>query len=989
MKKINKKATLGVGLAMFALADPTQVFNFNNSTLDSTVIKVETQTSYVKPEAEENVEGSWSSDYTSYTKSESNELVKDEQVTIGGYNYYFNESGVKVTGLYTDGDDSYYYDPAGTGSSNGRMVSGKVTIDDDTYYFSTEDGKMVKKQAIEDGSSIYYFGEDGKMVTSAFATVESVADGIEEIEGSNEYYFDESGKLVKSGFVTITDEEDEDVVSTYYINSEDHEKLTSKFKTISKATYYFGSDGKMATGITAIESETDDADKEDLKYSQGTYYFGTDGKMVTGLVNVSKVEDYDKSGIYYFNTKGLATSGWQVVGSDRYYFDKESFKATIGEFTDEDADSAEYYFDENGVMVTGFYTLDGATYYYSEETLTLGQKVKGKTVKINGIEYTFDENGKMATGFKDEDGKYYYYNEEGQRVTGWFTVADKTYYALPKTGEVQTGFVKIEGTTYYFATATSADSTKLTKGEMLKGIQTISKVKYFLGENTGRLVTGWVTADKDGKNYYMDSKGVIQTGWQTIDGSTYYLGTDGAMVTGLQEITTSSSKVTGKYYFGNDGIMRVGFQNVDGYTYYFDEKFSTTLGNKGKMLTGVVEINGEEYYLDSVTGKVVTGWLTLGKESVDDIGTTYYMNSRGIVQKGFVTIDGTTYYFDEKTGVLGHGLTTINGDLYFLGENTGRVVTGLVTADAKDKDENRKVFYMNERGIVQTGFITVGGTTYYFEEDGDNDLSAETTKGQMLRGIQEINGKNYFLGENTGRVVTGWITADMKDKNGNNMIFYMNERGIIQTGFQTIDGTTYYFATATSSVDSGEKVGQMLKGIQKISGVNYFLGENTGRVVTGLVTADMKDKSGERMIFYMNRNGEIQTGFQTINGTAYYFATATSSIDSGEKVGQMLKGIQTITSGKVKHTYFLGENTGRVVTGWITADKDGERYYMDEYGVIQTGLKTIGENDYYFDEKGVMQKNTVVEVDGTAGKKIRYTIDSDGVITKTTEVEAI
>ena len=656
MKKINKKATLGVGLAMFALADPTQVFNFNNSTLDSTVIKVEAQTSYVKPAsvAEEvtTTIKTWSEDgMTGYTADGTTIIDKFASDKSGVY--YFNKSGVKVTGLVPVGSDYYYFE-----EETGKAVTGLVEVDGKTYYFKTN-GKSAKKEAVkyigeDKTTSYYYFDENGEMVTSKIVNITSTNKGDSGLitDDGGDFCFGEDGKLVQSGLCTATIGDDEKLY-TFYVNAKDVATKTeggssdqkakqivkSRFKLIDGSIYYFNKDGKMVTGVQEIGSDDNTIDGSSnilnkKTYGSGTYYFNAAGEMQTGLINVSVFEDFGHAGIYYFGDNGAAVSGWIAVGSDRYYFDETSHKAKIGEYTDSDK---EYYFDENGVMVTGFQTVDGKTYYYSEATIDLGQKVKGKK-EINGIKYTFDdETGRMVTGFTDDE--KYYYNEEGQRVTGWFTDKGKTYYASPEKnkdgeiGEIQTGFVEIDGTKYYFATKTAADNTSFTKGEMLKGVQTINKKVYFLGENTGRVVTGWVTADKDGKNYYMNEEGVIQTSWQMISGSTYYLGTDGAMATGLQTIKNET------YYFGNDGAMRVGFQNVNGSTYYFDEKYSATDGNRGRMLTGIQEINGERYYLDSENGKLATGWLTLGKDSVDDVGKTFYMNSRGVIQTGFQTIN--------------------------------------------------------------------------------------------------------------------------------------------------------------------------------------------------------------------------------------------------------------------------------------------------------------------------------------------------------------
>ena len=49
------------------------------------------------------------------------------------------------------------------------------------------------------------------------------------------------------------------------------------------------------------------------------------------------------------------------------------------------------------------------------------------------------------------------------------------------------------------------------------------------------------------KKYYFNKKGVMQTGWQTINGRKYYFNDKGIMLSGLQTIKGIS------YYFAGDG----------------------------------------------------------------------------------------------------------------------------------------------------------------------------------------------------------------------------------------------------------------------------------------------------------------------------------------------------------------------------------------------------------------------------------------------------
>ena len=73
--------------------------------------------------------------------------------------------------------------------------------------------------------------------------------------------------------------------------------------------------------------------------------------------------------------------------------------------------------------------------------------------------------------------------------------------------------------------------------------------------------TGWQNVE--GRQYYMDSAGVMQTGWQNINGSWYYLDSSGAMVSGWQDIGGA------RYYFDTaNGALAVNtVLELDGVKY--------------------------------------------------------------------------------------------------------------------------------------------------------------------------------------------------------------------------------------------------------------------------------------------------------------------------------------------------------------------------------------------------------------------------------------
>ena len=83
-------------------------------------------------------------------------------------------------------------------------------------------------------------------------------------------------------------------------------------------------------------------------------------------------------------------------------------------------------------------------------------------------------------------------------------------------------------------------------GSPVVGLQTIDGKSYYFNAD-GYLQTGWQTLD--GKRYYFDQSGVMQTGWVQSDGARYYLDKNGVPVTGQQTIDSVSC------YFASSGVL--------------------------------------------------------------------------------------------------------------------------------------------------------------------------------------------------------------------------------------------------------------------------------------------------------------------------------------------------------------------------------------------------------------------------------------------------
>lgn len=247
----------------------------------------------------------------------------------------------------------------------------------------------------------------------------------------------------------------------------------------------------------------------------------------------------------------------------------------------------------------------------------------------------------------------------------------------------------------------------------------------------------------DGKSYYFNEDGHMQTGKLELDGYTYYLGEEG------------------------DGIMKTGWVQLENE----DEDSDETMvwhyfDNKGRMVMNQLDRKIDDGYYTFENGILQTGWYQLPTiqeeastgteadgESVQEtvsqpltIASFQYYGENGKRAEGWYQIEGApgisdegeiyTFYF--KKGVPYYASTdietfTINSKRY--GFNTkGEMQTGLQSATTED---GRKVnYYFGDDGVMKTGKQTIynedldENQTWYFITDGGS-------KGQGFHGVRD------------------------------------------------------------------------------------------------------------------------------------------------------------------------------------------------------------------------------------------------------------
>ena len=654
------------------------------------------------------------------------------------------------------------------------------------------------------------------------------------------------------------------------------------------------------------------------------------------------------------STSETSNSETNITGG-QYYRDEYGYwhyKDAIGKNLTgpQTIDGVKVYFTPGGVQVKGNFGWDG--HYYDKDS---GALVTNKFVEEYGRTYYVDENGNKAIGSKEINGAWNYFDKHGELITNNFAPDGRYYDKYGK--QVDFGrnrYFELNGEWYYAGN----------DGAILKGPQTIDGVKVYFHQNgiqakgyfvkdeednksryydkdTGALATNqYVIAYNPYKHrierYYVNDQGIRLTGPQTIDGKQVYFDTyegsqvfdnfaddgyfydqDGNRVNlGINRYV----QVKGNwYYVGEDGKILRGEQTIDGAHVYFEYG--------GKQVKGDFDYNKQFHDKDS--GNLVTNRFVTVKDK------TYFIGGDSKAIKGATVIDNTEYFFDEKTGAQVKGDFASN-DKYYDGITGALVINSYVQVD-------KDWYYVGNDGKRLKGSQTINNVPVYFDP----------YDGKQAKGVFGNDG--YFYDKDSGAKI---------DLGTNRYVFinenwyYLNEKGKILKGDQTIDGVQVHFDPYYGNQIKGEftdSSGYVVKANSYTSPVKFY-DKDSG----ALVKNQYFNNNGKW--YYADAQGNILKGPQTIDGVHVYFDSygvqAKDTVldgyyydkDSGAR--KELPRDQFIKIGD--DLYYLSSN-GR--TGEINID--GKDYYIAQYGrVLRGSFNVYQEPPYYDDETGEAVKKT-------------------------------
>ncbi|MBB3171237.1 L,D-transpeptidase family protein [Parvibacter caecicola] len=346
-------------------------------------------------------------------------------------------------------------------------------------------------------------------------------------------------------------------------------------------------------------------------------------------------------------------------------------------------------------------------------------------------------------------------------------------------------------------------------------------------------------------------------------------------------------------FVGDDGAaVANAWQKVDGKWYYFG-------ANTQALRNGIQKVDGK-LYLFSANGQMESGARTWGDGSQSEF--VAQSDGKAPAFTGFKTISGKTYYYSPESGKTVKWEQWIDGKFYYF-NGKYQMVTGWVTWNADGSKS-----YFGSNGQAQSGFMKQGKYTYY--------LSPKTFK--SVKWEQIINGNLYYFNGKYQMYTGGMLTW-----NADGSKSYFGADGKARSGFQKVNGKTYYFSPKTFKSVRWE---------QKIDGKWYYF-NGKYQMHTGWLTWNA-DKSKS----YFGANGQALTGFQKLGGKTYYFNPANA---------HSVKWEQRINGSDY---YFNG--SGHMVTGPVTWKADGTVSVFGSDGkMVNSDWVKSGGAYYYIDPK--------------------------------------
>lgn len=308
------------------------------------------------------------------------------------------------------------------------------------------------------------------------------------------------------------------------------------------------------------------------------------------------------------------------------------------------------------------------------------------------------------------------------------------------------------------------------------------------------------------------------------------------------------------------------------------------------------------------------------------------------------TATSQTLVINEPTD--GKWVKTSEGWKY---QTSNSAITGFAKIDGKT------YFLDQDTAIMKTGWMKQQDTWYYFNRSG-----------AMVTGWVKLGGKWYYLDPADGKMLTG------KHAIGN-ATYFLTSSGAMKTGWNKEDDVWYYYRGS----------GAMAKGWLKTGGKWYYLDPANGKMLTGKHEIN-------NATYFLTSSGAMATGWSKEEGTWYHYKSSGAMTTGWLKTGGKWYYLDPIQNGKmltgkykVSGAWYISDNSGAMYANRWAKQPEGW-YYATKSGALQSGWLKTGGKWYWLqpDRDCLMLENSQKSINGAL-----YSFTSSGAMRSNCQIK--
>lgn len=303
---------------------------------------------------------------------------------------------------------------------------------------------------------------------------------------------------------------------------------------------------------------------------------------------------------------------------------------------------------------------------------------------------------------------------------------------------------------------------------------------------------------------------------------------------------------------------------------------------------GLTTIDGQQRYITP------SGYVATNSFLMDDAGNWYYVDAQGNFVNKPTVINGYEYYFlSNGMNVRDAMIKNSDGTLTYYQSNGVKAQTSGYYVS----NNIGQIVYIDKNGYVYKGFMTTGGITQYFDQNGY----------QLKNGTVNTNKGTRYFAAGSGNLVKNQFFGYK------NNWYYANKKGYVVKGHQTINGKKYFF------YNNGVQARNTVI-VNKNKTLSYYAKSNAQLVTKSFKYKGKKITIKKNAIYAPNKLVVIPAGKYLLDGKSH----AKSGIHkvsghyySFDRSGKMKTSgtakLKSVTY-KVRSNGTLNFKTGKVVT---------------------------------------------------------------------------